>query len=53
MINFENNPLIQKSVQFSLDIIEYCELLENNKKFVVAKQLLRSGTSIGANSFEA
>ena len=28
MINFENNPLIQKTVQFSLDIIGYCELLE-------------------------
>ncbi|QIG89066.1 four helix bundle protein [Chryseobacterium sp. POL2] len=53
MINFENNPLIQKTVQFSLDIIEYCELLESSKKFVIAKQLLRSGTSIGANSFEA
>lgn len=53
MINFENNPLINKTVQFSLDIIEYCELLEERKKFAVAKQLLRSGTSIGANSFEA
>ncbi|MGX9984793.1 four helix bundle protein [Soonwooa purpurea] len=53
MINFENNPLIQKTVQFSLDIIEYCELLESSKKFVIAKQLLRSGTTIGANSFEA
>ena len=48
MINFENNPLIQKTVQFSLDIIEFCE-----RKFVIAKQLLRSGTSIGANAFEA
>lgn len=53
MINFENNPLLQKTVQFSLDIIDYCELLEEKRKFVIAKQLLRSGTSIGANSFEA
>ena len=53
MINFENNPLITKTVKFSLDIIDYCELLEEKKKYVVAKQLLRSGTSIGANSFEA
>jgi hypothetical protein len=52
MINFGNNPLIQKTVQFSLDIIEYCELLENERKFVVAKQLLRSGTSIGANALK-
>lgn len=53
MINFENNPLITKTVQFSLDIIEFCELLDENRKFVIAKQLLRSGTSIGANAFEA
>lgn len=53
MINFENNPLITKTVQFSLDIIDYCELLDEKKKYVVSKQLLRSGTSIGANSFEA
>src|SRR5690606_11850840 len=53
MINFENNPLLQKTVQFSLDIIEFCETLEEKRKFVIARQLLRSGTSIGANSFEA
>ena len=49
MINFENNPLITKTVKFSLDIIDYCELLEVKKKYVISKQLLRSGTSIGAN----
>ena len=53
MINFENNPLIEKTIQFSLHIIEFCELLDEKRKFVIAKQLLRSGTSIGANSFEA
>lgn len=53
MSNFENNPLLQKTVQFSLDIIEFCETLEEKRKFVIARQLLRSGTSIGANSFEA
>ena len=52
MINFENNPLITKTVQFSLYIIDYCELLDEKKKYVVSKQLLRSGTSIRANSFE-
>lgn len=53
MINFDNNPLISKTVKFSLDIIEFCELLEAQRKFVIGKQLLRSGTSIGANAFEA
>lgn len=53
MINFENNLLIEKTVRFSLDIVEFCELLEEKRKFVVANQLIRSGTSIGANSVEA
>jgi hypothetical protein len=35
MINFENNPLIQKTVQFSLDIIEFCELLEEKKSLLL------------------
>lgn len=53
MINFENNPLLEKSLQFSLDLIQYCEVLENQRKFVIAGQLLRSGTGIGANISEA
>jgi four helix bundle protein len=49
----DKNPLLRLTFHFSLGIIEYCELLETSKKFVVARQLLRSGTSIGANSMEA
>lgn len=49
----ENNPLLKKSIEFSLPVIEYCERLELEKKFVLARQLLRSATSIGANSMEA
>lgn len=47
------NIIVTKTILFSLDIIAYCEQLENQKKFVIAKQLLRSGTSIGANIHEA
>lgn len=47
------NVIVSKSVEFALDIIKYCDTLENHKKFVVAKQLLRSGTSVGANIHEA
>lgn len=50
---FDKNPLIKLSFDFSLMVIEYCELLESNKQFVLARQLLKSGTSIGANSMEA
>lgn len=48
-----NNPILDLSFQFALDIIEYSEKLEDCKKFVLAKQVLRSGTSVGANIREA
>ncbi len=47
-----SNVVLEKSIQFSLLIIEFTELLESNRKFVIAKQLLKSGTSIGANIHE-
>ena len=50
---FENNPILKLSFDFSLLVIEYCEQLEADRKYVVARQLLKSGTSIGANSMEA
>jgi four helix bundle protein len=49
----ERNVIVEKSLDFSIEIVKFCELLETNKKYVIAKQLLRSGTSIGANVFEA
>ena len=49
----KENEIVKVSFEFSLMIIEYCELLEENKKYVIARQLLRSGTSIGANIREA
>ena len=49
----ENNPILKLSFDFSLRIIEYCQLLDDQKRFIISKQLLRSGTSIGANAFEA
>ncbi len=47
------NIVLEKSVDFALLIIEFCEELDKRKKYVIAKQLLRSGTSIGANIHEA
>ncbi len=49
----DNNPLLKLSIASSLQIIDYCELLNSDKKFILAKQLLRSATSIGANAMEA
>lgn len=53
MRNDKDNEIVKVSFDFALAIIEYCELLEVQKKFVIARQLLKSGTSIGANIREA
>ncbi len=47
------NFILNKSFEFALAIIEFSELLENERKYVIAKQLLKSGTSIGANIRES
>ena len=49
----DKNPLLKLSFEFALLIVSYCEELELNKKDIIARQLLRSGTSIGSNSMEA
>lgn len=48
-----DNLILKLTFEFSLKIIELAELLEESKKYVVAKQVLKSGTSIGANIHEA
>lgn len=53
MRNDKENAIVEKSFQFALEIVLYCEILEENKKYVVSRQLLRAGTSIGANVREA
>ena len=50
----KRNIILEKTYQFSLFIISiYKYLYEEKKEYVLSKQLLRSGTSIGANSEEA
>jgi four helix bundle protein len=49
----EQNPILKLTLDFSILIIQYCEKLEAERKFVISNQLLKSGTSIGANSMEA
>ena len=44
----------RKSFVFAVRIVKLCKHLNTNKKeYVLSKQLLRSGTSIGANISEA
>jgi four helix bundle protein len=53
MQNDKPNIIVDKSLEFAILIIEFAEQLEANKKFVIANQILKSGTSIGANIREA
>jgi four helix bundle protein len=43
----------ERSFEFALEIIELYKFLVNRKEYVLSKQILRSGTSIGANVQEA
>ncbi|MEO8768756.1 MAG: four helix bundle protein [Ferruginibacter sp.] len=51
--NKSRNLIVDLSFDFALKIVSYVELLEKNRKYIIAKQLLKSGTSIGANVREA
>ena len=43
-----NNVLMKMPFEFAIQIIQFSEILEENKKFMVARQLIRSGTAVGA-----
>jgi len=49
----KENVILDKTFDFSLNIIELYKHLANNKEYVISKQILRSGTSIGANVEES
>jgi four helix bundle protein len=49
----KENVIVTLTFKFALEIIKYCDCLQENKKFVIANQLLKSGTSVGANIREA
>jgi four helix bundle protein len=50
----KENVILSKSYLFALNIIRFYRfLIETDKNYVVAKQLLRCGTSVGANIEEA
>lgn len=52
--SMNNSPLITKSKEFALQIIKVCNQIKREKKeTVLTNQLVRSGTSVGANIREA
>jgi len=50
----KNNVVVDKTFDFAVRIVQlYKYLCKNKNEYVISKQLLRSGTSIGANVNEA
>ncbi len=50
----KENIILEKSFDFAVRIVNLCKYLTGDKReYVLSKQLLRSGTSIGANVTEA
>lgn len=50
---YKNNLILLKSFEFAKKVVQYTEKLEEDRKYVIANQLIKSGTSIGANIKEA
>ncbi|WP_420603424.1 four helix bundle protein [Flagellimonas sp.] len=53
MRNDKQNLIVDKTFEFSLNIIEFSESIRELNRFEMASQIFRSGTSIGANIREA
>ena len=49
----KSNEIKDRSYQFALDVIRLYRALQVQNEYVLSKQLVRAGTSIGANAEEA
>ncbi len=49
----KSNVIVEKSYKLALEVIQVYMKLKSQKEYDLARQLLRSGTSIGANIQEA
>ncbi|MBR0349619.1 MAG: four helix bundle protein [Clostridia bacterium] len=49
----KENKLAELSLEFSVDIINLVKFLKSNHESIISNQIGRSGTSIGANIYEA
>ncbi len=49
----KENIVLNKSIDFSVGIRNYCNALYSKRETAIANQLLRSGMAIGANISEA
>ncbi len=53
MRNYNDNIIVKKTFEFALQILDYTELLLEQRRYAIADQLIRSGCSVGANVREA
>ncbi len=53
MRNDKSNLIVDKTFQYALKVLDYAEKLYALKRYALADQIIRSGTSIGANVWEA
>ena len=49
----QKNPIVRHSFEFALLIDQYCNELRSQGKYDLSRQLFKSGTSVGANVWEA
>lgn len=53
MDRYKDNLIVNMTLNYALSIVEYSDLLREERKYVIADQVLRSGCGIGANVREA
>jgi len=47
----KRHVIIEKAFELAVEIVAIHDSLNSHKQFVIARQVLRSGTSVGANLF--
>lgn len=50
---YKENIILKLTFDFAVEVVKYTEILQKNRQYVIADQLLKSGTSIGANVKES
>lgn len=52
-VQIQDNLVLDRSFLLAVQIVEFAEILNAQKQFDISRQLLRCGTSVGANIREA
>jgi four helix bundle protein len=52
-LKYKGNIILRLTFEFAVEVVKYAEELDKKRKYSIANQVLRSGTSIGANTREA